>query len=123
MRDDRSGAGPFELRERTGETIVIARNVAWWGTRADLGPALDQVELRVVRPDRERLAPLREGTVQIADSLPASAAPEIRGDPLLTYVGGERGEVLGVERSVRGIESASAVEPFSEVWLTRIGVE
>lgn len=122
-RDDRSGTGPFELRERSGETIVIARNVAWWGTRADLGPALDQVELRVVRTDPERLALLREGTVQVADSLPASAVSQIRADPLLTYVGGNGGEVLGLERSVRGIESASAIEPFSEVWLTRIGVE
>ncbi|MGH2961930.1 MAG: ABC transporter substrate-binding protein, partial [Solirubrobacterales bacterium] len=119
-REDRSGTGPFELREREGETIVIARNVAWWGTRAGLGPALDQVELRVVRSDPERLALLRAGTVQVADALPASASVEIRRSPLLTFVGG-RGDVLGLERSVRGIDSATAIEPFSDLWLTTVG--
>src|SRR4029453_11372154 len=67
-RTDRTGTGPFELREREGERIVVARNVSWWGARADLGPALDQVEFRVASSVRERLALLRRGTAQVADS-------------------------------------------------------
>jgi peptide/nickel transport system substrate-binding protein len=123
VRTDRSGTGPFELRERERERIVIARNVAWWGTRLDLGPALDQVEFRLVPTDRERLALLRGGTAQVADSLPRVAVSEIRADPLLTFLTGGGREVLGLERSVRGLDSASAIEPLSEVWLTSVGVE
>ena len=120
-RTDRSGTGPFELREREPERIVIARNVGWWGSRLDLGPALDQVEFRVAPSVRERIAMLRRGSLQAADSLPAGAIPEIRDDPLLTFVRGADGRVLGLERSVRGIDSATAVEPLSEAWLTTIG--
>jgi peptide/nickel transport system substrate-binding protein len=120
-REDRSGTGAFELREREAERIVIATNVDWWGTRVNLGPALDQIEFRVISTVRERLALLRRGTVQVADALPPSAIGQIRRDPLLTYVGGAGEDVLGLERSVRGIESASAIEPLSEVWLTTVG--
>jgi peptide/nickel transport system substrate-binding protein len=120
---DRSGTGPFELRERGAGTIVIARNASWWGTPANLGPALDQVEFRVVPADPERLALLRRGTVQVADSLPSDAVREIRGEPLLTFVRGGGSGVLGLERSVRGIDSASAIESLSEAWLTTVGTE
>lgn len=122
-RTDRTGTGPFELREREGERIVVARNVSWWGARADLGPALDQVEFRVASSVRERLALLRRGTVQVADTLPRTAISDVRDDPLLTYVAGAGARILGLERSVRGLESASAVEPLSGVWLTTVGVE
>jgi peptide/nickel transport system substrate-binding protein len=123
VRTDRSGTGPFELRERERERIVIARNVEWWGTRLDLGPALDQVEFRIVPTDAERLALLRGGTAQVADSLPRAAVGEIRRDPLITFLTGGGRDVLGLERSVRGIESPSAIEPLSEVWLTSVGAE
>ena len=122
-RMDRSGTGAFELRERERGTIVVARNVGWWGTRAGLGPALDQVEFRVAPSHRERVALLRGGTVQMADSLRPAAKRQIRRDPLLTYVSGAGNRILGLERSVRGIDSASAIEPLSQVWLTRVGVE
>ena len=102
---------------------MIARNAGWWGTPANLGPALDQVEFRVVPADPERLALLRRGTVQVADSLPSDAVREIRGEPLLTFVGGSGAGVLGLERSVRGIDSASAIESLSEAWLTTVGIE
>ncbi|HSJ16464.1 MAG TPA: ABC transporter substrate-binding protein, partial [Solirubrobacterales bacterium] len=118
----RSGTGAFELRERERGKIVVARNVGWWGSRAGLGPALDQVVFRVAPSARERLLLLRGGTVQVADSLPPAARRRIRRDPLLTYVTGAGGRVLGLERSVRGIDSATAVEPLSDVWVTRVGI-
>jgi ABC-type transport system substrate-binding protein len=122
-RMDRSGTGAFELRERERGTIVVARNVEWWGTRAGLGPALDQIEFRVSPSVRERVLQLRSGTVRVADSLPPSAGRRIRRDPLLTYVTGTGERVLGLERSVRGIDSASAVDSLSQVWLTQVGIE
>jgi peptide/nickel transport system substrate-binding protein len=124
-RMGRSGTGPFELRERERERerMVIARNVEWWGTRLGLGPALDLVEFRIVPRTRKRLVLLRRGTVQVADSLPPFAVGEIRRDPLLTYVDGAGRSVLGLERSVRGIRSASAIESLSEAWLTTVGVD
>jgi peptide/nickel transport system substrate-binding protein len=122
-RADRSGTGPFELRERSpGGPIVLARNTAWWGTRLELGPALDQIEFEVVPEVSERLSMLKQGMVQVADSLDPGAIPELRRDPLLTYVQGGVG-VLGMERSVRGIDSAGAIEPLSDVWLTVVGSE
>jgi hypothetical protein len=72
---------------------------------------------------RERLALLRRGTVQVADSLPRTAVSDVRDDPLLTYVAGAGARILALERSVRGLGSASAVEPLSAVWLTTVGVE
>jgi peptide/nickel transport system substrate-binding protein len=122
-RTNRTGTGPFELRERGSERVVIAANVEWWGIRAELGPALDQIEFRIVPSAPERVALLRRGTAQVADSLPPPAIDEIRRDPLLTYVDGAGRTVTGLERSVRGIDSASAIESLSEVWLTTVGVE
>jgi peptide/nickel transport system substrate-binding protein len=122
-RTERTGTGPFELRERESERVLIARNVEWWGTRVDLGPAVDQIEFRIVPTARERLALLRRGTAQVADPLPPRATGEIRRDALLTYVDGAGRTVLGLERSVRGIDSASEIESLSDVWLTTVGVE
>lgn len=119
-REVRSGTGPFELRELERQRVVLARNVEWWGTRAGLGPALNQVELHVVPAGRDRLEQLARGSVQAADALPPAFRDEIREDPLLTAVGGSGDGVLGMQRSVRGIESASAIESLSGVWLTRV---
>jgi peptide/nickel transport system substrate-binding protein len=124
LRAERSGTGPFELRESPhGGPIVLARNTEWWGTRLDLGPALDQVQFEIVPSSEERLLLLKRGEVQVADSFGAGAIHELRANPLLTFVRGDRGAVLGVDRSVRGIDSASAIEPLSDVWLTVVGTD
>ena len=34
---------------------LLAANTGWWGSRFDLGPALDQIQLPVVPDDVERL--------------------------------------------------------------------
>lgn len=118
-RPERSGTGPFEFRGRTADRAIVARNVGWWGTRLKLGPALDQVEFVVARSPSGRARLLDAGDVQVADSLPRAAARPLRRNALLTTVGGGP-SVIGLERSVRGIDSTS-VESLSGVWLTTVG--
>jgi peptide/nickel transport system substrate-binding protein len=120
----RSGTGPFELRESSrGGPVVVASNTEWWGTRLDLGPALDQIQFEVVPSSDERIVLLRRGDAQVADSLGVGAIRDLRANPLLTFVRGGGEAVLGLERSVRGIDSASAIEPLADVWLTGVGTE
>lgn len=119
-RDVRSGTGPFELRERGTGSVLVARNLSWWGTERGLGPALDQVEFRVVQDPDDRLALLSAGDVQVADSLGPTQARAARRDPLLEVLGGGTA-ALGLQRSVRGITSAREVPSLSGVWVTRVG--
>ncbi len=101
--------------------MLVAANTSWWGTRLGLGPALDQVQFEV-EPSRERrVGLLVAGEVQVAGALAPGDVAELRRDPLLTYLRGGDGSVLGLERSVRGIQSATATEPLSDVWLTVVG--
>ena len=118
---ERSGTGPFELREGgPAGSVLVAANTSWWGTRVGLGPALDQVEFEVEPSAARRLALLSAGEVQVASDLAPDVIADLRRDPLLTYLRG-RDTVLGMERSVRGIQSATAIEPLSDVWLTVVG--
>jgi peptide/nickel transport system substrate-binding protein len=119
-RTARAGSGPFELRPGAGGARVLARNTGWWGTAHGLGPALDQIELRIVSHVRTRLGLLRRGDVEVAWGLSEAAARRVRRDPLLTSLSGPDASSIGLERSVRGIDSASAIPLLSEVWLTRI---
>ena len=76
-----SGTGPFELRERSADRLLLARNTDWWGTERDLGPGVDQLELLVVPNPAERLAMLRDGSARVAVLEPDAAprgAPRIR---------------------------------------------
>ena len=116
-----AGTGAFELRPGAGASTVLARNTSWWGTSHGLGPAFDQVALRVVPNAAVRLRLLRRGDVEVAWGLPAAVAGGLRRDPLLTGTPGPGGESIGLERSVRGIESASPPPQLSAAWLTRIG--
>ena len=120
---ERSVTGPFELREaQAGGQLLLAANTDWWGTRLDLGPALDQIRFEIAPRPGDRLALLESGEVEVADELDPSAIRHLRADPLLTYVAGGNRAVLGLQRSVRGIDSATAIEPLSSVWLTLVGV-
>jgi hypothetical protein len=67
----------------------------------------------------QRLKLLREGTVQIADPLDSAGLRAAEADPLLGTVGGPASGI-GVERSVRGIDSARTIPLLSGVWLTRL---
>lgn len=114
-----TGTGPFELRERSGIRVVLARNAAWWGERRGLGPALDQIGFTVVPAAADRVAALTGGTAQVAGGLDREGAREVRADPLLTAEPAGR-LFLGLERSVRGISAGDRVPPLNPVWLTRL---
>ena len=115
-----SGTGAFELRERDRTRLLLARNSAWWGTPRGLGPALEQVEFRVVPDPEERLGLLETGDAKVASGLGPFSLQKAGADPLLsTLRGGEGG--IALERSVRGIDSAREVPSLQAVWLTSVG--
>ena len=114
-----TGTGAFELRERDRSRLLLARNTSWWGSGRDLGPALDQVEFQIVPDGADRVELLRAGDVQVASELSAPDLREVSGDPLLTALPA-RGGGIGLERSVRGIDSARVMPTLSGVWLTTI---
>jgi peptide/nickel transport system substrate-binding protein len=115
-----SGTGPFELRERSSDRLLLAHNTDWWGTERDLGPAIDQLEFTAVGDPAERLALLSEGAIQVAGDLGPGELARVRRDPLLTVVPGLGEEGLGIERSVRGISAGDATPPLNGVWRTGI---
>lgn len=113
-----SGTGPFELRERSADRLLLARNTGWWGAARGLGPGVDQLELDVEASDGQRLAALRDGTAEVAE-LDRDQLDAIRHDPLLATEPHTAGGI-GVERSVRGIP-AVAVPSLNGAWLTTLG--
>jgi ABC-type transport system substrate-binding protein len=114
-----SGTGPFELRERSADRELLARNTGWWGTDRELGPGVDQIELRVIADPGERLDALRDGSVQVAE-LDRSQRHAARDEPLLTTQPRAGGGMLGLERSVRGIPAGQPAPSLNAVWLTGI---
>jgi ABC-type transport system substrate-binding protein len=120
VRNANAGSGPYELREwRPGRNLTLARFSRWWGTAQGLGPALDQLEFRIVPSARERLGLLGLGEVEVADALPPAEARDAALDPSLATIRGRGGLRVGIERSVRGL-IGTAAESFSQVWLTRV---
>ena len=117
------GTGPFELRDRGAGRSLIARNLDWWGSPRGFGPALDEVEFRVVPGDEERLRLLKTGTVQVAEDLGPDQLARARRDPLLTTAKVGGAGTAGLERSVRGIPRGIGPPSLSSVWLTRIGAD
>ena len=115
-----SGTGPFELRERSADRMLLARNTAWWGSSHGLGPAIDQLELLAIASPRERLASLREGSVQVAAALGPAELREVGRDPLLSVVPEPGPGALAVERSVRGIPAGEKTPALNALWLTRL---
>jgi len=114
-----SGTGPFELRERSSDRELLALNTGWWGTDRELGPGVDQIELRVVEEPDERLVALRDGNVLVAE-LDPDQRRDARRDPLLTTQPQGAGAILGLERSVRGIPPGEPAPSLNAVWLTGI---
>ena len=118
-----TGTGPFEIRQRNATLTLLARHTNWWGAFAgvDLGPALNQIELRPEPSASLRFAMLDAGDAQLADELDRAQITQAETDPLLSVLPGPDDEFLGVERSVRGVTSAREIPPLSRAWLTRFG--
>ena len=114
-----TGTGPFELRESGPGTTLLARNVSWWGADLGLGPGVEQVELQDQDDSGQRADDLIDGSVEVAENLDAAAAKRVERDPLSTLVRGG-GSVLGMARSVRGIDSTTAAQSLADVWLTNL---
>jgi peptide/nickel transport system substrate-binding protein len=115
------GTGPFEVHDRDSHRILLARNAHWWGTRHDLGPGVELVNLRFVPGVTRRLALLHRGTIQIADGLGPRQVAVLRRDPLLTDQVGPAGTRIGLQRSVRDLRPSRGVPVLSRAWLTTIG--
>jgi ABC-type transport system substrate-binding protein len=114
-----AGSGPFSLIHRGDARVELTRNPRWWGSQRGLGPALDGVQFTVTASSRQRAGLLGSGEAQAASGLDARSARTLLADPLLAAVRTPDGTWLGLERSVRGLSRTP--EPFSRVWLTRIG--
>ena len=84
-----SGTGPFELRERSADRLLLARNTEWWGASRGLGPGVDQLELTAEPDPGARLAELRDGGAEVAALEPSQLAA-IRRDSLLTVASRRR---------------------------------
>ncbi len=122
-RPSQTGTGAFELRERESSRVLLARNTGWWGSSAkvELGPALDQVELQISPSPSLRLAMLDAGEAQLADELKPAQADQAREDPLLSVLKSPGETFLGIERSVRGVDSGREIPALSSAWLTDLG--
>lgn len=119
IRPGTPGTGPFELRERAADRLLLARSSDWWGTQLGVGPGLERIELLVVSGELDRLALLADGAIAAADELGPLTARALRRQPLLTATPGG-GTKLGLERSVRGIDSASPTQSLADAWLTEL---
>jgi len=114
-----SGTGAFELRERSADRLLLARNTGWWGSEHGLGPGVDQLELLAVADPQERLGMLRDGSARVAVLGPSQLAAARR-DPLLATIREPGSEGLGIERSVRGIPPGQPAPPLNAAWVTGI---
>jgi glutathione transport system substrate-binding protein len=112
-----SGTGPFQASPGEPGRLELSRYTAWWGSPLGLGPALDSVSFQRAGTSATRLRLLQNGTAQVADPLDRVGLQAAATDPLLDTVGGPASGI-GLEGSVRGIDSARAVPLLSRVWLT-----
>lgn len=114
-----SGTGAFQPGPSGPGRMTLSRFAGWWGSSMGLGPALDGVTFVVAHQPSQRLRLLQDDAVQVADPLGPSELRAAASDPLLDAVGGPAGGI-GLDGSVRGIDSAGAIPALSGVWLTRL---
>lgn len=114
-----SGTGPFQPGPEGPGRLALSRFAGWWGSPLGLGPALDGVTFVVAPQPAQRLRMLQEGSAQVAEPLGRSGLRAAEADPLLATVGGPL-TGIGMEGSVRGIDSARFVPVLSGVWLSRL---
>ena len=114
-----SGTGPFELRERSADRLLLGAQHGVVGGRSRTRPRRRPARARRSSQTPESASPhLRDGSAEVAELEPSQLAA-IRGDPLLTALPDAAGG-LGVERSVRGIPS-DPVPALNGAWLTTLG--
>jgi peptide/nickel transport system substrate-binding protein len=114
-----SGTGAFQAGAPGPARLELSRFAGWWGSPMGLGPALDGVTFVVAPVPVQRLRLLTDGAAQVADPLDRAGLRAAEADPLLTTVGGPESGI-GMEGSVRGIDSARLVPNLTGVWLTRL---
>lgn len=114
-----SGTGAFQVGPSGPGRQALLRFAGWWGSPMGLGPALDGVTFVLAPQPSQRLRLLRDGAVQVADPLGPPGLRAANSDPLLDVVGGPVSGI-GLEGSVRGIDSATVIPVLSSVWLTRL---
>ena len=114
-----SGTGAFEAGPRGPGRLVLPRYAGWWGSPFGLGPSLDGVTFVVAPQSAQRLRLLKQGAAQVADPLGQAGLRAADRDPLLETVGGPVSGI-GLEGSVRGIDSAAGIPVLSGVWLTHL---
>jgi peptide/nickel transport system substrate-binding protein len=114
-----SGTGAFEAGPRGPGRLVLSRNAAWWGGHMGLGPSLDGVVFLLAPQTSQRIRLLKDGTVQVAEPLGPAGLRAAAADPLLETLGGPVGGI-GLEGSVRGLDSAREIPVLSGVWLTHL---
>src|SRR3954454_22678675 len=114
-----SGTGAFQAGPSGPGRQTLSRFAGWWGSPMGLGPSLDGVTFVLAPQPTQRLRLLRDGAVQVADQLGPPGLRAAGSDPLLDKVGGPA-TGIGLEGSVRGIDSPSAIPVLSSVWLTRL---
>jgi ABC-type transport system substrate-binding protein len=115
-----AGTGPFELHRGDSREILLARDPRWWGTRLQLGPAVELVAFRFASAPSRRLVLLRRGSVEIAEALGPELLAAVRRDPLLTDQTGPGDTGVGLSRAVRGFRAAHGTPLLSRVWLTTV---
>jgi peptide/nickel transport system substrate-binding protein len=114
-----SGTGAFESGPSGPGRLMLSRFPGWWGSPIGLGPSLDGVTFVLGPQQGQRLRLLQDGAVQVADPLGPGGLRAAASDPLLDTVRGSLSGI-GLEGSVRGIDSAQAIPVLSSVWLTRL---
>jgi len=114
-----SGTGAFQVGPSITGRLELSRFAGWWGSTTGLGPALEGVTFLGAPQAGQRLSLLQQGAAQVADPLGPGELRAAERDPLLVTVGGPVSG-MGLEGSVRGIDSARAVPVLSGVWLTRL---
>ncbi|HEY4573268.1 MAG TPA: ABC transporter substrate-binding protein, partial [Thermoanaerobaculia bacterium] len=114
-----AGTGAFQIGPSGPGRRMLSRFAGWWGSAMGLGPSLDGVTFVLAPQPSQRLRLLQDGAVQVAEPLGPAALRAAGSDPLLDTVGGPVGGI-GLEGSVRGIDSAGVIPVLSSVWLTRL---
>lgn len=99
-----NGTGSYRLQKWTlGEDLVLIRNDAYWGAKADWA----RVHERVIKTDSARLAALLSGEVDAIDEVPIADTARVRTDNRLRFASGPAGVV-----QMLFVDSARDVSPF-----------